>query len=339
MTRSPSSFTMLLSRHTRRREFIAALGGAVAWPLIGRAQQPLPVIGYLDPGTTEGRAPLFGAFLNGLKEVGFVDGKNLTIEYRAAEDHYDRAPAMVADLVKRQVNLIVAISLPMALATKAVVTTIPVVFGMGDDPVKFGLVASLNRPGANVTGISMLSPTIEAKRVELLHEFAPKATRIAALVNPKFPGFEVRLTAVRDAANKLGLQLNIYNVSDESDIDPAFAAMIEHRTDALIITTAPIFSRHKERLVELAERHALPAVYFSREFALAGGLMSYGSSFPDAYRQTGVYAGRVLKGEKPSELPILQPTKFDLVINLKSAKALGLDAPMALIAAADEVIE
>jgi putative tryptophan/tyrosine transport system substrate-binding protein len=322
----------------RRRDFIAGLGAA-ARPLIGRAQQPLPVIGYLDPTTTERGAPYFRAFLNGLKEVGFVDGKNLTVEYRAAEDHYDRAPAMVAELVKRQVNLIVAISLPMALATKAVVTTTPVVFGMGDDPVKFGLVASLNRPGANVTGISMLSAAIEAKRVELLHELAPKATRIAALVNPKFPDFEVRLALVRDATDKLRLQLNVYNVSDESEIDQAFAAMIERGTDALIITTAPIFTRHKERLVELAERHALPAVYFSREFALAGGLISYGASFPEAYRQTGVYAGRVLKGEKPSDLPILQPTKFDLVIDLKSAKALGLDAPMTLIAAADEVIE
>jgi putative tryptophan/tyrosine transport system substrate-binding protein len=323
----------------KRREFIAGLGSATVWPLVAQGQQPLPVIGYLDPGTTEGRAPYFRAFLNGLKEVGFIDGKNLTIEYRAAEDHYDRAPAMVAELVKRQVNLIVAIRLPMALATKAVVTTTPVVFGMGDDPVKFGLVASLSRPGANVTGISMLSPAIEAKRVELLHELAPKATRIAALVNPKFSGFEVRLASVRDATDKLRLQLNVYDVSDESEIDPAFAAMIERRTDALIITTAPIFTRHKERLVELAEQHALPAVYFGREFALAGGLMSYGSSFPDTYRQTGVYAGRVLKGEKPSDLPILQPTKFDLVINLKSAKALGLDVPMALIAAADEVIE
>jgi putative ABC transport system substrate-binding protein len=323
----------------RRRTFIAGLGSVTAWPLVARGEQPLPVIGYLDPGTTEGRALLFGAFLNGLKEVGFVDGKNLTIEYRAAEDHYDQAHAMAAELVARQVNVIVAISLPMTLAAQAGTTTIPIVFGMGDDPVRSGVVGSLNRPAANITGISMLSPAIEDKRMELLHEFAPKATRIAALVNPKFAGFEVRLAAVRDAAEKLGLQLNVYNVSDESEFDQAFAIMIERRTDALIITTAPIFSRHKERLVELAGRHALPAVYFSREFALAGGLMSYGSSFPDAFRQTGVYAGRVLKGEKPSDLPILQPTKFDLVINLKSAKALGLEAPMTLIAAADEVIE
>ena len=224
----------------------------------------------------------------------------------------------------------------MALATKAVVTTTPVVFGMGDDPVKSGLVASLNRPGANVTGISMLSADIEAKRVELLHELVPKATRIAALVNPSF---EVRLASVRDATDKLRLQLNVYNVSDESEIDPAFAAMIERRTNALIITTAPIFTRHKERLVELAERHALPAVYFGRQFTLAGGLMSYGSSFPDAYRQTGVYAGRVLKGEKPSDMPILQPTKFDLVINLKTAKALGITVPNSVLVQADEVIE
>jgi putative ABC transport system substrate-binding protein len=324
----------------RRREFIKLIAsGAAAWPLVARAQQPLPVIGYLDPSTTERGAPYFRTFLNGLKEAGFIEGKNLTIEYRAAEDHYDRAPAMVAEFVKRQVNLIVAISLPMALATKAVVTTTPVVFGMGDDPVKFGLVASLSRPGANVTGISMLSPAIEAKRVELLHELAPKATRIAALVNPKFSGFEVRLASVRDATDRLRLQLNVYNISDESDIDPAFAAMIERGTDALIITTAPFFTGHKERLVELAERHALPAVYFAREFALAGGLMSYGASFPDAYRQTGLYAGRVLKGENPSDLPILQPTKFDLVINLKTAKALGLTVSNQMQLLADEVIE
>jgi putative tryptophan/tyrosine transport system substrate-binding protein len=323
----------------RRRQFIAGLGSAAAWPVVARGQQPLPVIGYLDPGTTEGRAPLFRSFLNGLKEVGFVNGKNLTIEYRAAEDHYDQAPAMAAELVARQVNVMVAISLPMILAAKAVTTTIPIVFGTGDDPVRFGVVGSLSRPGANITGISFLSPAIEAKRLELLHEFAPKATRVAALVNPKFPGFEVRQAAVRDATDKLGLQLNVYNVSDESEIDQAFAAMVERKTDALIITTGPFFFRYKERLVKLAELHTLPAAYFSREFVLTGGLMSYGSSIPDVYRQTGIYTGRVLKGEKPADLPILQPTKFDLVINAKTARALSLDVPVPLTVAADEVIE
>jgi putative ABC transport system substrate-binding protein len=324
-----------------RRQFISALGGAaVSRPLAARAQQPaMPVVGFLIAGSADTYARFVVAFRRGLNETGYVEGQNVAVEFHYAEGQYDRVPALTADLVARQVSVMVVISLPIARAAKAATTTIPIVFVLGDDPVKFGLVASMNRPGANITGISFLSPAIEAKRVELLHELAPQASTIAALVNPKFPAADVRATAVRSAASALGLQLTVYNASSEGEIETAFVDIVQRRSGALLVTTDPFFTDRREQLIALAARHALPAVFFSREFAVAGGLMSYGSDIADSFRQAGVYTGRVLKGEKPADLPVTQPTKFELVINLKTAKALGLTVPQTLQVAADEVIE
>ena len=308
-----------------RRQFIVALGGAsLAWPLAARAQQlALPVIGLLVATSPDNSAENVAAFRQGLKETGYIEGQNATIEYRYAEGQYDRAAALVADVVAHRVSVIVAVSLPLALAVKAATTTIPIVFSTGDDPVANGLVASLNRPGGNVTGVTFLSPAIEAKRVELLHELVPQSGTMAVLVNPKFPAAEVRETAVRGAASSLGLELTVYNASSDSEIDAAFASIAERRTGALLVTTDPFFTSQRERLVHLAAQYVLPAAYYTREFPSAGGLMSYGSSIANSYRRAGVYTGRVLKGEKPLEMPVEQPTKFELVINLKTAKALG----------------
>jgi putative ABC transport system substrate-binding protein len=263
----------------------------------------------------------------------------VAVEYYYAQGQYDRVPAVTADLVARQVSVIVAISLPIALAAKTATTTIPIVFSMGDDPVKFGLVASLNRPGGNLTGVTFLSPEIEAKRVELLHELYPQASTIAALVNPNFPSAEVRTTAVRSAASALGLQLTVYNARSEGEIATAFEEIAEHRTGALIVTTDPLFSSQREQLTKLAARYALPAIYDTSEFTVAGGLISYGSDIVDSYRRAGVYTARILKGDKPADLPVQQPTKFELIINLRTAKQLGLTVPPALLTSADEVIE
>ena len=324
-----------------RRQFISVAGGAaVTWPFAARAQQPaLPVVGVLAPTSAEDSVERIAAFRQGLQQAGYIQGQNVVVEYRYAQGQYDQAPKLAADLVARRVDVLVAATLPLALAAKAATTTIPVVFSLGDDPVKYGLVASLNRPGGNLTGMTFLGPAIEAKRVELLHQLVPQAGVIAALVNPKFPSAEVRVVAVRGAASALGLELTIYRASSESEIDTAFAAMAEHRTGALLVTSDPLLASMRERLVHSAARYALPTEYISRDFTEAGGLMSYGSSIPDSYRQAGVYAGRILKGEKPADLPVLQPTKFDLVINLKTAKALGIKVPLNLQVAADEVIE
>ena len=324
-----------------RRQFISALGGAAAaWPLAARAQQPtLPVVGFIDGGSADSSATRITAFRKGLNESGYFERQNVAIEFRYAEGQYDRAPALAAGLVARQVSVIVVISLPIARAAKAATIAIPIIFVLGDDPVKFELVTSMNRPGANITGISFLSPAIEAKRVELLHELAPQASRIAALVNPKFPSADVRVTAVRSAASALGLQLTVYNATSEGEIETAFVDIVQSRSDALLVTTDPFFNDRREQLIALAARYALPAVFYSREFPLAGGLISYGSDIADSYRQAGVYTGRILKGEKPADLPVTQPTKFELVINLKTAKALGLTVPSSLLATADEVIE
>ena len=327
----------------RRREFITLLGGAAAtWPLTVQAQQPaMPVVGYMNGGARDGYMILRAsdAFRQGLSETGYIADQNVTIEYRWAEGHYDRLPALAADLVHRKVTVIAATTTPAALAAKAATTTIPIVFETAGDPITLGLVPSLNRPGGNVTGITQLASELVPKRVGLLHDSMPTAKIIGLLVNPKDPRAETQSKDMQKAAHAVGLQIHILNASTEGEIDTAFARLVQLRADALIVGTGELFNRRPAQLAALAARHRVPAIYQYREFVAAGGLMSYGASITDAYRLAGIYTGRVLKGAKPADLPVMRPTKFELVINLKTVNALGLTIPPGVLAIADEVIE
>jgi putative tryptophan/tyrosine transport system substrate-binding protein len=325
----------------QRRWLLTLLGGVAAWPLAAHAQvHPPQVAGFLNSRSSREATYLVAAFRHGLAEAGFVEGRNIVIEYRWAEGQYQRLPELAAELVRARVAVIAATGgAPSALAAKAATATIPVVFTAGDDPVAAGLVASMNRPGGNLTGISMIANQLGAKRLQLLHELVPNASAIAFLVNPNYSSTKVQLRDVEEASRALGLALHVFEVSSERDFEPAFASFIEQRCNALLVATDPFFNSWRDRLVALATRHSIATSYAYREFAVAGGLMSYAPSLVDGYRLTGVYTGRILKGEKPADLPVLQPTKFEFVINMKTAQALGLTIAPGLLAIADEVIE
>ena len=327
----------------RRRAFITLLGtllgAAAVWPFAGYAQQPTPVVGFLNSGSPDSNVNLVTAFRNGLNEAGYIVDKNVAIEYRWAEGRYDRLPELAADLVRRKVAVIFGAAPPAAHAAKSATSTIPVVFVSGEDPVASGLVTSLGRPGGNVTGAAMLTGQLGAKQLGLLREIVPKATSVAILVNPDNPLTGAVIADIRTAATVTGHQIQTVKASDENEIGKAFAALKELHADALIVAADAYFFSRSEQLVTLAARYRIPAIFEYREFAMAGGLMSYGASIADGYRQAGVYAGRILAGAKPADLPVLQPTKFELVINLKTVKTLGLTVSPGLLAIADEVIE
>ena len=325
----------------KRRQFITLLGGAAAWPLAARAQQvAMPVIGFLSSLSASDRARVVTPFHRGLGEEGFVEGRTVAIEYRFADTQYERLPALAADLVRRPVAAIAAISgTPAALAAKAATATIPIVFAIGGDPVAPGLVARLDQPGSNVTGVTFYTSPLMAKRLELLRELAPKAGTVAVLVNNDSPASLLEGTNAQAAAQAFGVQTLILNASNEEHIDDAFTAITRNRIGALLVSADPLFFSNRDKLVELCARHAVPASYADHEYAEVAGLFSYGASRADAYRQAGIYVGRILKGEKPRNLPVVLPTKFELVINLKTAKMLGLTVSDKLLVAADEVIE
>jgi putative ABC transport system substrate-binding protein len=325
----------------KRRNFIMLLGGAaaVAWPLAARAQQAaLPVIGFLSGRTPEESADDAAAFRQGLNEMGYIVGRNVAIEYRWAEGQYDRLPALAADLIAHKVTVLSVFGPPTALAAKAATVTIPIVFSVGVDPVDIGLVASLNRPGGNLTGVTLLTASLGAKRVGLLRELIPKADLMAVLVNTTSEGM-TQAKDVQDAARKAGLRAIVLNAATDADIDAAFATLSRQRIGGLMVGGDQFLDTRRDRIVALAARHSMPTIYHRRDFVAGGGLLSYGTSIADVYRQVGVYTGRILRGEKPADLPVLQPTKFELVINLRTARALGLTIPPGILAIADEVIE
>ena len=327
----------------RRREFVTLIGGAATWPLAARAQQPqgrVATIGWLGSFSSETSRPLLAAFHQGLKEIGYVEGQNVTIEYRWADNQYARLPEQAADLVRRHVDLIVAAGgEPAALAAKAATSTIPIVFSALDDPVRVGLVASFNRPGGNATGMSIFNTPLNAKRLELLHELVPKNKIVALLLSRGVPDMENQTADARAAADTLGLDVRVLNAESERDFDKTFVQAIEMHVGAMMVHPTAFVFNQRVALVAAARQHAVPTIYPAREFAVAGGLLSYGIDFPDVYRQAGLYAGRVLKGEKVGDLPVQQPTKFVLAINLNTAKELGIVLPNRLLALADEVIE
>ena len=324
-----------MANHIGRRKFLATLGGAAAWPRAARAQQPMPVVGFLNTREPGADPYLLAAFRRGLKESGYVEGHNVTIEYRWAYNEYDRLPALAADLVRRQVTVIAAIGSPSAPAAKATTTTIPIVFIIGFDPVEVGLVTSLARPGGNLTG----SVEFGSKRLEVLHELLPTANIVAALVNPDTPAAETQSTELQAAARTLGLNLHVLHASTGRDFDTVFATLLQLRAGGLVVGNDPFFTTRSAQLAALALRHAVPAIFQYRGFVEAGGLMSYGGNLAENYRLTGVYTGRILRGEKPADLPVQQSTKVELVINAETARMLGLTVPPSLLATADEVIE
>jgi putative tryptophan/tyrosine transport system substrate-binding protein len=324
----------------RRREFIGLLGGVAAWPLTVRAQQPaMPVVGLISVRSPDDSAKLIATFQDGLKEFGFIEGQNLRLEHRWADRQYDRLPSLAPDLVDQRAAVLVAIANPSALAVKATVRTLPIVFAIGGDPIQLGLVASLNRPGGNITGVSFFASQLEAKRMGLLHELVPRASVVAVLVNPNNPTVDVQLREVQEAAHSLGLKLHTLNASSEREIEKAFIALVQLQAGGLLVAADSFFFSRRHQLATLADVYAVPAIYEWRDFSEAGGLASYGTDLANAYRQVGMYTGRILKGEKLADLPVMQSTKFELVINLRTAKRLGLDIPPTLLARADEVIE
>ena len=325
----------------RRRAFISLLGGAATWPLVAHAQQPgMPVVGFLGTASAGPFAHLVASLRRGLQETGFVEGRNVAIEYRWAEGQYDRVPALAADLVRRQVAVIVTVGgEPSVAAAKAATATIPIVFNTGTDPVKLGLVASLARPGGNLTGVNIFTTELTEKRLGLLRDLVPAAPTIAVLLNPNFPAAAANVREAEAAARAIGKQVVIFNASSDAEIETAFANIVQAQCRALLVGADPFFNSRRALIVALVARHAIPAIYEWREFAEAGGLISYGTSLVEAYRQQGIYAGRILKGEKPADLPIVQLSKFELIINLNTALALGLAIPPGVLAIADEVIE
>jgi putative ABC transport system substrate-binding protein len=325
----------------KRREFITLLGGGAAWPLAARAQQSaIPIVGFVEGRSAEATVRQAAAFRKGLNETGYVEGQNVMVEYHWLDGQYNRLPALMADLVRRRVAVIAALSNPPALAAKAATMTIPIVFGVGQDPVRMGLVASLARPGGNATGINFFNQEAVTKRLGLLHDLVPKAVRIAVLVNPaNVPAIESTLRDIPDAARAMGLQIQVLNASTRSEIEAAFASLVRDRADALFVAPDVFFTGRRVQFVTLAAHHRVPAAYTQRDFVEAGGLMSYGTDIPDMFRQVGVYTGQILKGVKPADLPVLQSTKFEFVINMQTARALGLEVPNALQLLADEVIE
>jgi putative ABC transport system substrate-binding protein len=327
-----------------RREFITLLGGAPALslplPRAARAQQPaFPLVGFVTAGSLAALNQQVAAFREGIREVGYVEGQNVIVEHHSAEGQLDRFPALVSDLVRRPVAVLAVSSSPGAHAAKQATSTIPIVFSIGEDPVAIGIVDSLNRPGGNLTGVYQFTAGLEAKRLGLLHEMVPRVTTIAVLVHPNYSASETQLRDVQEAGHRLGVQLVVLRANVESDFDAAFTTLVQHGAGALLVCAAPFFNTRRQQLIVLAARHGVPAIYEWRDFAVAGGLMSYGTILADAYRQVGVYAGRILKGAEPADLPVVQVTKFEFVINLSTAKALGIEVPPTLSARADEVIE